>query len=137
MLFIGLPALLLACGSDSTAPSDTGVGNYIATSLTSTPTGGTARNEIQAGSTLTLNLNSNGTTSGHMHIAANGSSPVFDADMAGTWTATATTVDITQAADTFVRDMLFTIQRVGDNVTALVGDQVFTGGRVTVTLTRG
>jgi hypothetical protein len=136
LLLAALPAVLLACG-DSTAPGDTVVGNYTATSFTSTPTGGTARNEIQAGSTLTLNLNSNGTTSGHLHVAANGTNPVFDADMAGTWTATATTVDITQAADTFVRDMVFTIQRVGDSVTALVGDQVFVGGRVVVTLTRG
>jgi hypothetical protein len=135
LLLIGLPAFALACG-DSTAPGNTVAGNYTAASFVTTPTGGTARNELQAGSTLVLNLNSNGTTSGHLHVAANGTTPVFDADMTGTWTVNADVVDITQAADTFVRDMMFTVQRVSGNVVALVGDQVFSGGRVTVSLSR-
>ena len=135
LVLIGLPALLLACG-DSTSPGTTVAGNYHAVFFNTTPTGGTARDEIQAGSTLTLNLNSDGTTSGHLHVAANGASPVFDADMAGTWSVNADVVTVTQAADTFVRNMAFTVQRVGRNVIGLAGDQVFSGTRINVTLWR-
>jgi hypothetical protein len=131
-----MPALMLAC-SDSTAPGDTVVGNYTAVAFTSTPTGGATRNELQAGSTLLITLKSDGTTTGHLHIAANGASPVFDADMVGTFTLNGDAVAFTQAADTFVRNMVFTVQRVGNNVAFLVGDQIFSGTRVTVTLAKG
>ena len=135
LLLIGLPALVLACG-DSGSPSATVAGNYTAIVFVTTPTGGSARNELQAGSTLALNLNSNGTTSGHLHIAANGSNPVFDADMAGTWSLQGNVVEITQAADTFVRDIVLTVQRVG-NAVSLIGDQVFSGTRINLTVARG
>jgi len=133
LLLIGLPALLLACG-DSTSPGTTVAGNYTAVFFNTTPTGGTARDEIQAGSTLTLNLNSDGTTSGHLHVAANGASPVFDADMAGTWSLNGDVVSFTQAADTFVRNMAFTVVRAGRNVVALLGDQVVSGTRISLSL---
>ena len=81
-----------------------------------------------------MNLASNGTTSGHLHIAASGAQPVLDADMAGTWTQNGDTIDFTQTADTFVRDMSFTIQRISTSVWALVGDQVFAGTRINLTL---
>lgn len=136
MLLIGLPALLLACG-DLTSPSDPPVGNHTAIIFVTTPSGGSARNELQAGSTLLLNLKSDGTTSGHLHVAAFGANPVFDADMAGTWTQNGDVIDFTQAADTFVRDMVFTIQPIADNVWHLVGDQVFSGMRINLTLAHG
>lgn len=122
-----------AC-SDSTSPRDAVVGNYAAIIFVTTPTGGSARNELQAGSTLVMTLNSNGSTSGHLHVAANGATPVFDRDMAGTWDLNGEVVTFTQAADTFVRNMAFTVQRVGDNVLSLVGDMVFSGTRINVTL---
>jgi hypothetical protein len=133
-LLIVLP-LILACG-DSTSPATSVVGSYSPTIFITTPSGGTARNELQAGSTLTLNLNSNGTLSGHLHVAANGAAPVFDADMAGTWSVNGDVVTFTQSADTFVRNMAFTIQRLGGNELLLVGDQVFSGTRVNLTLGR-
>ena len=136
LFFIGLPAMLLAC-DDSTGPSGAPVGNYAAIIFVTTPTGGSARNELQAGSSLILNLNSDGSTSGHLHVAANGSMPVFDADMAGTWTENGGVVEITQAADTFVRDMAFTIGRITDDVWHLVGDEVFNGVRINLTLALG
>lgn len=134
LLLIGFP-IMLAC-SDSTSPDETTIaGNYAATIFTTTPTGGSARNELQAGSTVVLTLNSTGTTSGHLHVAANGAVPAFDADLAGTWVVNNNVVTFTQTADTFFRNMAFTVLRTGSQV-LLVGDQVFSGTRVNLTLSR-
>lgn len=133
-LLIGITALL-AC-SDSTSAGKSVVGNYASTIFFSTAAGGSGVNEIQAGSSLTLNLTSIGATSGHLHIAANGSTPAFDADMAGTWTQSGETVQFTQTADTFVRNMVFTIQRISTDVVFLVSDQVVSGTRINLTLAR-
>jgi hypothetical protein len=135
MLSIVLPALLLACGEDSTSPANTATGNYTAIAFVTTGSGG-MRNEILAGSTLTLNLNANGTTSGHLHIAANGGDPAFDADMAGTWSQSGMTVQLDQPADTFVRDMPFELTANAVGGWDLVGDRGFSGTRVQVTLRR-
>lgn len=135
MLVMGFP-LLLAC-EESTSPADSAVGNYTAVSFITTPTGGSPRNEIQAGSTLTLNLVGDGSTSGHLHIAApTVGSPPFNADMAGTWVQNGLTVDISQGADTFVRDMLFTMTPGPTANLDLVGDAVFDGVRIQITLRR-
>src|SRR6266550_1633342 len=100
LLLVGLPAIVLACGG-SDEPSTTPIaGNYAATMFLTTGSSG-QRNEIAAGSTLTISLAAKGTTSGHLHIAASGSNPVVDADMAGTWAATENhVVTFTQSADT-------------------------------------
>jgi hypothetical protein len=136
MLLLGLSALLAAC-EESTSPPDSAVGSYTAVSFITTPTGGTPRNEIQAGSTLTLNLVGDGSTSGHLHIAAATiGSPPFDADMAGTWVQNGLTVDISQGADTFVRDMPFTMTAGPTANWDLVGDAVFDGVRIQITLRR-
>jgi hypothetical protein len=82
-------------------------------------------------------LNGNGTTTGHMHIAASNGNPAAEFDMAGTWTQNGNTIDFTQAADTFVRDMLFDVQPIATGVVDLVGDQVFSGTQVKLTLRRG
>jgi hypothetical protein len=131
---IVLPSLFLACG-DSTSPEpDIAVGNYTAVYFVSTGNSG-QKDELLAGGTMTLNLNANGTTSGHLHLVAPGGGPDFDADMAGTWTRTGMTVDINQPADTFVRDMPFTLT---PNVASwdLVGDQTFSGTNIRVRLSR-
>ena len=133
---IVLPALFLACGGDSTSPPpDIAVGNYTAVSFVSTGSSG-QRNEILAGSTVVLNLNANGTTSGHLHFVPPGGSPNFEADMAGTWTRTGTTVSIDQTADTFIRDMPFELTPAAGNTWDLVGDASFSGTRIQITLQR-
>jgi hypothetical protein len=135
MLLIGLPSLLLACEDSTSPPENSAAGNY--TAIYFVTTGGSGqRNEIQAGSTLVLNLNANGTTSGHLHFAASTGSPAFDADMAGTWTQSGTTVDISQSADTFVRDMPFELTPDPIGGWDLVGDQVFSDTRIQITLRR-
>lgn len=82
---------------------------------------------------MTLILNPDGSTVGHLHIAASGINPVFDADMAGTWIHSGNTITIAQSADTFVRNMIFTAA-IGNKET-LVGDQIFSGTRIQLTLT--
>ena len=132
---IVLPALFLACGDSTSPPADIAVGSYTAVSFVTTGNSG-QRNEILAGSTLVLNLNANGTTSGHLHIAASGGTPAFDADMAGTWVRAGTTVDITQSADTFVRDMPFELTPYPGGTWDLVGNAGFSGTQVQITLRR-
>ena len=136
MLSIALAALLLACGGDSTSPANTATGNYTAISFVTTGTGG-QRNEILAGSTLTLNLNANGTTSGHLHVAANGSDPAFDSDLPGTWTQAGMTVELTMpAVDTFVEDMPLELTANSVGGWDLEGVGGFSGTQVQLTLRR-
>jgi hypothetical protein len=127
MLVIGLPALLLACGG-SKPPA----GNYTASSFVTTA-GLEQTDQLKAGSTLVLNLNADRSTSGHLQVPTSG----VDADMAGEWTQNDTTVTITQAADTFVRDMPFTLTHDPEGGWILVGDKTFSGTRIRVTLKRG
>ncbi len=127
-------AAMVACGSDSTAPSDGVAGSYAATTFVTT--GGSGQtNQLLAGSTLTMVLNSNGTTTGHLHVVASGNNPALDADMAGTWLRSGTTVTFDQSADTFVRDMNFTLSSTGTKW-ELTGDSSFGGTRIQVTLTQ-
>jgi hypothetical protein len=126
---------LTGCGSSpSVMGRDVFVGTYSATSFVTTPTVGQPRDELQAGSTVTLTLNEDGSTTGHLHIAASASNPAFDADLTGTWARSANTVDLTESADTFIRDMNFTAT-IGATAETLSGDQVFSGTRVQLTLT--
>jgi hypothetical protein len=131
-LLLALAVSAAAC-SDSNAPTGVPAGSYTAISFLTSGTSG-QRNELSAGSALTLNLASNGTTSGHLHFAASASNPVFDADMAGTWRADGSVVTISQTADTFVRNMPFTFSFDPANGWILVGDQTFSGTRIQVTL---
>ena len=130
-ILLGIAAVL-ACG-DSTSPGSTPVGSYTAIIFVTSDVNGPT-NQLALGGTLQINLAANGTTSGHLHAAASGAQPVFDADMAGTWTQNGEVIDFSQTADTFVNDMPFTIQRISTSVSALVGDKVFLGTRINVTL---
>jgi hypothetical protein len=128
-IFLGIAAII-ACGSDSTAP-DVLVGSYTATQFTTTGTSGQT-NQLLAGSTLNLTLASGGGLTGHLHLAATSASPLFDADMTGTWVHTGNTVDFTQTADTFVRDITFNVESNGD----LVGAGAFAGTAIAITLSK-
>lgn len=133
---LAVAAGVLACGSDNpTEPLPPNLaGNYTATQFVTTGSSGQT-NQLLAGSSLNITLNSNGTTSGHLHLAASGGNPAFDADMAGTWTHVGNIVDFTQTADSFVRDMDFTVVAQG-STWSLVGDDVFAGTRIQLTLTQ-
>jgi hypothetical protein len=135
LLLVGLPALVLGCGGSDEPASTPIAGNYAATYFLTTGASG-QRNEIAAGSTLTISLAANGTTTGHLHVAASGANPVFDSDLAGTWSATGNVVDFVQVADNFVDDILFTWGSDIQGISTLAGDQVFSGTRIQITLTR-
>jgi hypothetical protein len=135
---IAILATAVGCGgSDSTSPQSSGLaGSY--TAFQWVTTGGSGQtNQLVIGSTLQITLNSDGSTTGHMHLAASGGNPAAEYDMAGTWTRSGNNVDFVQTADTFVRDMVFAIQPVATGVWDLVGDQVFSGTRVQLTLRHG
>lgn len=133
---LAFAAAMTACGSDTTSPPPSGsvAGSYTATEFVTTGGSG-QRNELIAGSTLAMVLNENGTTTGHLHLAASGSTPVFDADMAGTWVQVGNVIRFSQSADTFVRDMDFTLDSNG-NQWLLIGDKGFSGTRIQVTLSQ-
>ena len=135
LLLVALPALLLACGGSNEPSSSPYAGSYVATSWTTTGTSG-QQHPLVNGSTLQIALAENGTTSGHLHFAASGATPALDADMVGTWRANGTTIDFTQAADSFVRDMLFTAGSDVQGATILTASQTFSGTVIDITLTR-
>src|SRR5437868_2085012 len=123
----------IACGGDNTtAPKTAVAGNYVATQWVTTGTSGQT-NQLLAGSTLDLTLADNGSTSGHLHVAASGGNPAFDADMAGTWSESNNKVTISQSADTFVRNLSFNVVANG-NTWSLSTDQVVSGTRIQLTL---
>jgi hypothetical protein len=126
---------LLACGGDTTGPSnDALVGTYVATEFVTTGSSGQT-NQLLAGSTATINLFDNHTTTGHLHLVATAGNPAFDADLAGTWTRTGNTVNFSQTADTFIRDLDFAVVQTSGGA-QLVADDVFAGTRIQLTLSQ-
>jgi hypothetical protein len=121
---------LAGCDDDPTAPMSPS-GAYEATSWTAT-SGGTTTDVLAAGGTFTITLTSQGTTTGRLFIPASVTGEGdFDVSLAGTWTQNGSTIQFSHTADTFVRDMPFTIQG-----STLVGDRTFGDVRIRVTLTR-
>ena len=135
ILFAGLAVLSLACGSSTTAPSGNSAAGSYSPMLWITTGGSGQTSELQAGSTLILNLNADGTTSGHLHIAASGSRSAVDADMAGTWTQTGTTIRISQNADTFIRNTSFEMSPDPVSGWDLAGDTNFASTHIQIILT--
>jgi hypothetical protein len=132
-VLLGIGAMA-GCSDPASLSEDGPVGSYTAIVFTTTSPSGQQTNQLQIGSTLQINLGANGSTSGHLHVAASPGNPALDADMVGTWTQTGDKIDFTQAADTFVRDMTFRIEQLSDSEWLLVGDQVFSGTRINLTL---
>ena len=122
--------VLFACGDDAFTPSvmDT-AGSYSATTFTTT-NGGSTTDQLAAGASLVLTLADNGTATGRLFVpgGAQGGGDL-DADMAGTWTLTGRIVNFDQTADTFVRDMPFTVES-----NRLRGEATFSGTTIRVTL---
>jgi len=119
----------IACGDDSVEPSAVAC-TYTATSFRVIENGATT-DILSAGGTVTLQLSASGTTSGRIHIPAIGTQPVFDADLAGTWSIEDGTVRLQHTADTFLRDMIFDFD---DD--ELIGDRTFGAARIVIELTK-
>lgn len=113
-------AALLACSDSFNPTTENMVGDYTLQSLITTDTSGTT-DWVAAGSTLTISLATNGTTTGNLFIPGAGAGGGdFNADMAGTWSLSGDVITFLQTADTFVRDMDFS---AGQD--RLSGDQTF------------
>jgi hypothetical protein len=54
--------------------------------------------------------------------------------MAGTWQRHGDEIEFTQAADTFMNDLVFTFQPISSNTWHLVGSQVIQGTQISITL---
>ena len=122
----------MACNGDIFSPTTANVaGAYTATVFTAT-TGGLTINLLDAGASLTVTLAEGGTVTGHLFVpgGAEGGGDL-DADLAGTWTLTGSTVRFTQAADTFVSDVFFVASE-----NRLTGDATFSGTAIHVVLTK-
>ena len=93
-----------ACGRNPFTPTVADMaGTYSATTFTST-NGATTTDHLAVGGSLTLTLGPDGTTTGRLFVpgGAEGGGDL-DADMAGTWTLTGSTVDFAQAAEPAAR----------------------------------
>ena len=124
-----------ACGGDGTPFSptvETVAGNYHATTLTATQATGTI-NLLLNGGALTLSLQEDGTTTGHLFVPGAGETGEdIDLDLTGTWTLAGNTVTFAQPnADTFIRDMPFTAEP-----NRLRGEETFNDVTVRVVLTK-
>lgn len=111
---------------------DNMAGSYTATQLVTADSVGFI-DWLAAGGSLTLTLNADGKTTGRLFLpgGAVGGGDV-DADMTGTWLLYGTTVQLGQAAETFVRGMDFNAGK-----DRLAGDQYFGNTlRVIIVLTK-
>ena len=136
-LVAALLALLLIIGAcrGSTAP-DPLVGTWLATTFRVTPAGQGEKDVLAAGGTLGLNIanvDSTFITTGTVILPASitGSAP-FTASLAGPAVRTNTTVRFAPVADSFVRDLVFTL--VENRLEAV--NQVVAGTSYNVILTR-
>ena len=123
----------MACsGDDSFSPTvETVAGSYTATTFTLSSVVGTI-NLLGGGATVTLNLATDGTTTGRLFVPdgdEDGSD--LDADLTGTWSLTDSTVTFEQSADTFIPDVDFIASS-----NRLTGEGTFSGGTLRLVLTK-
>ena len=127
-LLVGSIPLVAAC-SDALSP-ETLAGTYVATTFTLT--GDVAGDVLAAGGGLTITLNADGTTAGSLFVPASlNEGEDFNASMVGTFTMVNETITFTQDADTFVRDLTWTVDG-----SELRGTGTFSGVTITVILSR-
>ena len=126
-----LLAFTAGCESSTGPDREALAGVWVATTFASWENGVTT-DQLAAGSSLSISLALDGTTTGQLVIqGGNADGTDLVASMAGTWTLADGTVDFSQSADTFVRDMSFAVDG-----NTLKGDEIFGEARVIVTLTK-
>jgi hypothetical protein len=135
--FAAFTALVLlgACGG-SDAPTTTTppsiVGSYKATVFQVTPAGQPMIDVLAKGGTLSMVIAADNSTSGSLSLPPSILGSPFSATLTGTAVQTGNTVKFQQTADTFIRDLTFTV-----NGTALEAKNQTAGvGVFTVVLTR-
>jgi hypothetical protein len=135
IFLVGAIIASAACGGSTSPSSDPPVGSYTTASFVTAGSSGQT-NQLALGGMLQLNLSPGGATSGHLHMAASGGSPASDADMAGAWALNGNVVTFSQTANTFVRDMPFTLVMDPALGWTLVGGKTFSNTRIDITLKR-
>jgi hypothetical protein len=127
-----LSAAMLAAACDSTEPSSALAGTWVATSFVFTETGAAPVDVLAAGGGLTIAIAGDNSTTGTLTIPGSiiGGSD-FVASMAGTAVRSGNTVTFSQPADTFVRNVVWTVS--GDTIE---GTLTQTGVTVDITLSR-
>lgn len=127
--------LLTACGGeDPTDESQIDVtGTYVATTFTITHGDGTTTDALAEGASLDITLEGDGSTSGTLEIPASLSESGEDEtySLVGSWDLSGTTVTFDHDADTFVRDMPFSVVEDG-----LEGEETFGDDTVRAVLSR-
>ena len=131
LLWCGLLSVV-AAGGCSTEPSEVS-GTWVATVFSVTPSGEATINLLAAGATLTITIDAENRTTGSLDIPAGVGGPEpFSASMAGTAIVTGSTLRFDQAADTFVRDLAWSVGALSMTVTNQpLGSDVWT-----ITLTK-
>jgi len=132
VLFTLASSAIVGCGSDAPNQPSSIAGVYTATVFRVTPTGQPTIDVVAQGGTLSITIASDNTASGTLSLPASVAGTPFTASMTGTVVQTGTTVRFEQTADTFVRDLTFTV--VGNTLQAT--NQVAGAGSFTITLTR-
>jgi hypothetical protein len=129
-LVLSVTGFTLGCG-ESTPPSSI-AGTWVATSFQSTQAGQAPVNVLALGGGMSITIAADNTTTGVLTIPGSliGGSDL-SLSMAGTAVRTGNTVEFTQAADSFVRDVAFTL--AGNT---MQGTRTFSGVTIDVTLTR-
>jgi hypothetical protein len=131
LLAILLVAAPTGCGG-ATNP-DPLVGTWLATTLEIAPAGQGPTNALAAGATLGLNVANNFVTAGTLILPPSVTGgATFTASMAGTAVRTVNTVRFSPTADSFMRDLTFTLV---DNLLQAT-NQVVADTTYTVVLTR-
>jgi hypothetical protein len=131
-LALAVVSVAPACTVGDTLDASFLTGTYAATVFVVTPVGQAPLNVLAAGGTLSITINSSGTTSGSLNVPASVTGgTAFTASMAGTATITALTVQFSQDADTFVRDLVWS--RVGTELQVV--NQTAGNSSFTITLT--
>jgi hypothetical protein len=110
--------LLFACSDNSSTNVDITMqsvaGTYYANSAKSGSKlellqGGTTRNALAEGFTILLALKADGTTSGSLYVPPTGTQAESNESLIGTWTLAGSTVNLSHATDTLLRDITFTV----------------------------
>lgn len=124
-------SLAAACGDSFEPTADNVAGVYTATTFRG-EVDGVDRDFLDEGSTFTITLAANGTTTGRLFVPdGNEDGSDLDESLVGTWAldAEASEVTFTQSADTFIRNMTFTASE-----DELEGNETFTDSTIEVEL---
>lgn len=123
--------LAIACRETAGPSIGTVAGVYAATTFTSTTNGATT-NHLAEQAQILIVLHTDGSTEGQLFVpGGNDDGSDVNEELTGIWTLSGSTVALDHTADTFLRDMPFTVSG-----TRLLGDVTIDGTRVQVTLAR-